>query len=423
MTPTIKAVGALLASTLICTPALAQQNYGATSAAPQTTAQPAAQVDQSATIKTHMPKVSHDAGKAIQALQASVNAKNAAEIPAKLAAAQAVAKTNDDRYVIGLLQLKAGADAKNNAQVAAGIEAMLASGSVTQEEKYPLYLTLGETYSDMKQYDRAATALQQAAQLNPSSVEVVASLAEARAAQGQPKAALALLQKGIKLQQAGGQKAPEAWYKRAVQVAYKAKLPDVLEISREWVQAYPSSSSWTNALAIYQNSAALDEATTLDLMRLKRAAGALTPADYFNYGDIAVRKGFSGEAKSVLEQGFNAKVIDRNDPSFKQLYALATQKTKGDRESLPKSPDGLTAQQALVNGDAYFGYGDYATAAQFYRAALGKSGADSSLVNLHLGMALAREGDKTAASTALKAVSGTEGQIAKYWLTYLSASA
>ncbi len=39
-----------------------------------------------------------------------------------------------------------------------------------------------------------------------------------------------------------------------------------------------------------------------------------------------------------------------------------------------------------------------------------------SLINLHLGMALARRGDKAGATAALNAVTGPRAEIAKYWL-------
>ena len=77
----------------------------------------------------------------------------------------------------------------------------------------------------------------------------------------------------------------------------------------------------------------------------------------------------------------------------------------------------------MNTGDAYFGYGDYAKAAEFYRAALAGQGADANLVNLHLGMALARQGDKAGATAALNAVGGPQVELAKYWLLYLSTKA
>lgn len=418
---TMTAAAALLAGAAFAvSPAMAQMNYGPQAAPPQTTASTAQQpAENPNAIKTHMPKVSREASKSLEALQKAVNANDAASIPAALAAAKATAKSPDDRYVIGILELKAAAAAKNSAGVAAAIEDMLASGSVTQEEKFPLYLNLAQTYSDLKQSDRAAQAYQQALQLSPNSVEATAGLAEAKAAAGQTADAIALLQKGIALQSTGGAKAPEAWYKRAVAIAYKAKLPQATDLARDWVKAYPTPDSWENALAIYQLGANLDENQTLDLMRLKRAAGVLTPSDYFNYGDIAVRKGFSGEAKSVLEQGFAANKIKSSDSSFSQLYSVASAKTKGDLESLPAAPSASANAKATVNaGDAYYGYGKYDKAVEFYKAAMSKPDADPNLINLHLGMALARQGDKAGAVAALKSVGGAYAGLAQYWLLY-----
>lgn len=426
MKSTMTAIGAALVSAaLAAAPAYAQQNYGAQAAPQQSAAdqaQPPAQNPNA--IKTHTPKVSREAGKPIQELQKAVDEKNTAAIPAAAAAAQAAAKTADDRYVIAILQLKAAASAGDKAGIASSIEAMLASGSVTQDEKFPLYLNLAQTYDALKVNDRALQAYQQALQINPNSVEATAGLAEMRAAMGQPAEAVAMLEKGIQLQSAGGARASETWYKRAVSVAYKAKLPAAMELSRKWIAAYPTSDAWQNALAIYQNLAQLDDSRTLDLLRLKRATGVLTAADYFNYGDLAVRRGYSGEAKAVLDEGFAANKANKSDPSFSKLYALASQRAKGDRESLPAAPPaGANARQTSNLGDAYFGYGDYAKAVEFYRAALGREGADASLINLHIGMALARQGDKAGATAALNAAGGPQAELAKFWLLYASTKA
>ena len=68
-------------------------------------------------------------------------------------------------------------------------------------------------------------------------------------------------------------------------------------------------------------------------------------------------------------------------------------------------------------------YGDYAQAAELYRAALGKAGVDKDLANLRLGMTLARSGDKAGATAALNAAGGAQAEVAKLWLTYLATKA
>jgi tetratricopeptide (TPR) repeat protein len=425
MKSTMTAVGALLIGAAFTSPAIAQRGtYGAEAAQQTPASDQAAPAQTSGAIKTHAPKVSKEAGKPLQELQKAVNEKNTAAIPAAMAAAQAAVKTPADKYVLAIMQLKAAADAKDQAGVAAAIEAMLASGETAEDEKFSLYSHLGDAYAAANQNARAAQAYQQALQLNPNSIESTAGLAEALAAQGQAAQAMTLLQKGIALQSTGGAHAPEAWYKRALQIAYKNKLPQAIDVSREWVQAYPSSSSWVNALAVSQNLASLDDAQNLDLMRLKRAVKVLTPGDYFTYGQIALDKGYPGEAKLILDEGFAANAIKRSDPSFSQLYALASKKAEGDKASLAAAPAaGATGRQITSIGDAYYGYGDYAKAAEFYRAALAKSDADANVVNLHLGMALARQGDKAGAAAAFAKVGGANAALAKYWLIYAGAAA
>ena len=53
----------------------------------------------------------------------------------------------------------------------------------------------------------------------------------------------------------------------------------------------------------------------------------------------------------------------------------------------------------------------------------GKPGADANLVNMHLGMALARSGDKAGAAEAFKKVTGPNAAIAQYWTVYVNQQA
>lgn len=372
--------------------------------------------------------ISNSARKSIVALQAAVTAKDAAGISAALAAANAAAKTKDDKYVIAQLHLKAAVDAKDGAGIGAALEAMIASGGATQDELIPLHTNLGKQYYSAKQYDRAAAQFEKAVALNPSNSDATVMLAETRKAQGRGPEAVALLQKGIASRVAAGQKPAEEWYKRAVALAYEGKMPVAGQLSRDWVAAYPTPTNWRDTLRIYQTGSGLDDDMLIDVLRLQRATGSLAgESDYFRYANTAYTKGFPGEAKAVLEEGFAAKAIDRNRPIFRDVLAAASAKTAADRASLAglerAALASSAAKQAMVTGDAYLGYGEWAKAAALYRAALTKSGVDASLANLRLGIALARSGDKAGATAAFKAVTGTRADIAKYWLLYLSTRA
>ena len=48
-----------------------------------------------------------------------------------------------------------------------------------------------------------------------------------------------------------------------------------------------------------------------------------------------------------------------------------------------------TGREARIAGDTFYGYGEYAQAAELYRAALQKGGEDANLLNIRLGASLA----------------------------------
>jgi tetratricopeptide (TPR) repeat protein len=369
--------------------------------------------------------ISKAARKEVVELQTAVNAKDTANIPAKLAAAQAKAKTKEDRHFIAQLQLKAAVDANDDAGMTAAIEAIHASGAVPIAEVAKLYGSLATTHYRAKAFDKAGAALERVIQLEPNNLDAAVTLAETRNAQGRTAEAVSLLQKAISAKAAAGQKVDESWYQRAVGLSYHAKLPNAPELGRQWVAAYPSPKNWRDTIRIYQTSGVLDEASFIDAMRLSHAAGALQGEnDYYRFASALVTKGFSGEAKAVLEQGFAGKSIDKSKQMFSELYSLASTRAQGDRESLAGAASAAKAapdaKKAMVTADAYYGYGDYAQAAELYRVALTKSGVDKDLANLRLGMALARAGDKAGATTALNAAGGGKAEVAKLWLTYLA---
>ena len=387
--------------------------------------QPAKASSATITIGGRTVKVSAQFVKAYQELQTAVTANDGANIAGKLAAAQGVSKSPEERYLVAQLQLKAATAAKNEAAMGAALQALIASGGVPQQQLPLVYVNLGKVHWNQKQFDQAAAMFQKALQADPNNTEATSLLAQARQLQGRTGDAMADLTKAIAQRKASGSKPPEELYKRAVSLAYEKKQPNAIELSREWVSAYPSPASWSDALRIYRNLSNLDEAATLDVLRLARATGALKgDGDFHRYAFATITRGYPGEAKAVLEEGFAANAIDRNKALFKQAIGEATTKSAGERARLSQVAQtalaAKTAKQALTAGDVLYGYGEFARAAELYRAALGRPGADASLINLHLGMALARSGDKAGATAALNAVTGARAELAKYWLIYLA---
>lgn len=365
-------------------------------------------------------KVSSKAQKAILDLQTAVNKGDYASVPAKLAAAQAVASTPDDKYFIGELQLKAAVAQKDNAGMAAAADAVANSGFVDAAMVSKLYAGLGTTFYNEKMFPEAATAFQKAVAVNPNNAEGYTLLGEAKFAQGQKAEAATDFQHAVQLQMASGQKPEEALLKRAVSVAYEAQSPLAVELGREWAAAYPSADSWRNSIAIYRNLSHPDVEGTLDLLRLMQATGAMNAGDYALFAEAAADQSNFNEAQSVIDAGIAAHVVDPANPQFRDILAGLKGKPKAtaaDLEAAAKMSPSTT--NLLRIGDRYYGMGNYSKAADVYRQVLAKPDADKDVANLHLGIALARAGDKAGATAALNAVGGARAQIAKFWLTYV----
>lgn len=401
----ITTTGLALVAAFAAVPAAAQDKPAATTQQPEVKVTP-----------------SKGAMKAIVELQQAVQKNDFATVPAKVAAAQAVATTKEDKYLIGRLQLTAALAAKDDASTAAAIETMVGSGYLDAAKSAALYRGLGGSFYNDKKYPQAAAAYRKAMALDPNDSASAPLLGESLFAQGQKAEAAAAFQRAIQLKTAAGQKPDEALLKRAVAVAYDAQSPAAIEIARQWVTAYPSPGSWSDAIAIYTNLSRPDVEGRLDLLRLKQVTGALNSGgEYAQYARAAAEQNNFNEAHAAFEAGVAAKLIDPKKPEYSDLVQglkVKSAATAADLAAAIKSAaNGMTLMRI---GDRYLALGDQAKAVELYRLALTKPGVDAAVINLHLGMALAKSGDKAGATAAFNAVTGARAEIAKFWLIYLS---
>lgn len=413
---------AIAIAAVIATPAIAQYDRSAAPAPVPSTPQ----VDQQAQANDKSDgqrklRPSSKALKPLSDLQAAIKAKDEAAIAAKLAAAQAAVSTKEDRAILAQLQLQHAAATNDKAAAMAAMDAILATGVLEPAETTVVLQNLSGLRFNAKQYDQAAVVIDRRLQLNPNDIDALGLLAETRNAQGRVADAVTALQRGIQLQSAGGGKPDENWLKRATALAYNAKLPNAAEIAREWVAAYPSATSWHDSIAIYRNTLHPDTEGLLDALRLEAATGALTdPNDYSLYATSAAEQGNYVEALAILNQGAAAKHIDPASADFGPLFAGLKARPQATEADLAEAAKTAPAASTLIRiGDRYYGLGNYAKAAETYRAALAKPNADANEANLHLGMALARSGDKAGAAAAFAKVGGSLSEIAKYWQLYV----
>lgn len=366
-------------------------------------------------------KLSKKGGKAIVELQTAIRANDVANIPAKVAAAKAVADTPDDLYAIGKLELGAATTAKNNEAMVVAINDIAASQFLPKSTVAALYNSVGVAFFNAKNLPRATTMFKTALALDPNNSDTLRLIAESQSAGASPAEAVGAMRRAIEQASASGTRLPEDSYKRAVKVAYEAQDKAAVDFGREWIRAYPSPDSWTNGIAIYRNMLRPDVEGTLDLLRLLRATNALsTSANYTLYATAASDQGNFGEAQAVMDEGLANKLVDRSSTLARDVINGLKSKPKANASELETAAKTVKTPTSMIAvGNRFYGIGNYARAADLFRMAVA-AGGDSSLANLHLGMALARTGDKPGATAALNAVSGAYAPVAQYWLIYVN---
>ena len=331
-----------------------------------------------------------------------------------------------DLFYLAQMKLGIANNLKDNVALEEAVKASVASPFLPATEK-PKYLrNLAALALQRKDYATATSAYEQVVALNPEDPDATLNLALLYSDQKQTPQAVAMLEKAISAKKAKGEKAPEPWYRQRLKLAYDSKLKAQTDAaSVALVTDYPNAVNWYDALNLYRDATNGDDQFNLDVLSLHAPPSTrwAPTANGRNMARLALDKGYPGEAKKTLDEGVAQKKLTGTKPIEKEIAQLSASKIPNDKASLPglekdaaKSPN---AKTALGTGDAYYGYGNYAKAAEMYRLAATKAGVDLPTANLRLGAALAMANDKAGATTAFKAVTGQRQGLANYWLIYL----
>ena len=184
----------------------------------------------------------------IQAAQAS----NWAAAQAALPAAQAAAHGNDAKYIVGQLQVQIGLGTQNTQLQAAGVDAMIASGSARPDQMVTLYnnqANFAVAAGDLAKADRA---LDQVVSLSTNDPLAVARAAQLFVDHNNVPHALEYYRHSIAAQEAAGHPVAPEVRRLQLATAYRAHSPETLALSRAYLAAAPSTQGWHDALAIYR---------------------------------------------------------------------------------------------------------------------------------------------------------------------------
>ncbi|MCR5872136.1 MULTISPECIES: hypothetical protein [unclassified Sphingomonas] len=377
-------------------------------------------------------KVSDAFRKAAIEVETLLKAKDYAGAAGKIDALDALSANDDEKFYVANFRLQIAIGAKDNPGTIRALD-MLIANPKTDPANLPQYNYFrGDLTLAQKKHAEALPYLIKARDLGyvTTGGNLNLQIAQAQLESGQLDAGIASIDAAIKGEEAAGRKAPESWYKFAVDRLYRGgKKAAASEWLGRQMAAYPSAQGWRSTLLIYMEQArekgvAMDADLQLDLFRLMRAAKAMGgEADYIEYADLAQRRGLPWEAKAVIEEGRAAGKVLAGNTAANELYRSATVREKaegslaGEEKGAAAAANGVAAKNV---GDAYLGSRNFVKAVELYRLALQKGGVDANLVNTRLGIALAMQGQKAEAKTAFQAVSGAgRSEIARFWTTWL----
>lgn len=387
-------------------------------------------------------KLSPDVLKPAQAAQTALTAKDVTAAEPAIAQVEAAAKSDDDKYIaatfrLQLEQMKIGAvqAANPNAPVdqtrlAAPLDALLVNPSTPADLKGRFAAVRGTLAFNGKQYPQAIQYFTQAQQLGYREGDLPVMIVKAKIDSGDVRGGLTDLDAYLQQTSAAGQKPTEEYYKYGLSRAATAKLkPETMTWLVRWVNAYPTAKNWRDAVVVYglqpNALATLDKGQKLDLFRLLRVNKALADqADFLEYAQYARDKGLPGETQSVIQEGMAAGKIPAGSTSARDFLAEATGqlKAEGSLGGLEaKSRTSASGVLAAGTADAYLSTGNYAKAVELYKLSLTKGGVNADDINTHIGIALARSGDKAGAQAAFASVkTAPRTDIATLWTTWLA---
>jgi tetratricopeptide (TPR) repeat protein len=370
--------------------------------------------------------LTRDERNALTALQTAVAGQDRAAQDSALAAARAVARGADAQYGVAHLQFEIGRARGDQAMQTQAIDAMVASGSAPPEELASLLSNQAGRAFSASDFQRADRLLARVLELTPNDPTFLASYGQFKARIGDRPAAVTLLQRALAANLAAGRPSPQDWHQRALALAADGRMvPQAIALGRALVTAYPSPITWRDALLVYRELSPADPALSLDIGRLLRASGGLSgERDYIELATTLSDAQLPGEAKAVLDEGVARGMVETAKPAVATLLAAVGRRATADRATLARQRTqalaAATGQPARAAADLHYGFGQYAEAAELYRAALQKGGEDANLVNSRLGASLALAGQAEPARAAFDAVTGPRADLAGFWMAWLA---
>ena len=356
---------------------------------------------------------------------AAAEAPDYAALKAGFPTIVAAAETADDRYAAGSFIYANAAKQRDQATALQGMEMMLQSGKVPEENIGQFNFVAGQLAYAAKDYAKARPYFQASADAGYTENDPLIFVAESYFAEDQAQQGLTYLSDLINAKVAAGETVDEAWLKRGLAQAYNNNLnAEANRYSSWYVSQYPGDDSWGDAVAILLNTGGYQNPEILDLLRLGQRVGVLRDSKlYLEYIDAADYRRLPAEVVSVIDEGYANGMLDETDPFVTDTRRQAAERVAADKADLDglmadANEAGASINTVLAAGDALLGLGRPAEAEPFYAKALEMPNANTAMVMTRLGIAQFDQGKLAEAEATFNKVEGAREPIANLWAIY-----
>ncbi len=325
--------------------------------------------------------VSAKVGKPLKEAQDAAKAGNFNEAIAKAKEAQSIpGRTSYEDYVINQFLAYAYNSKKDYKNAMAATEATLKYSGLSKADRVKLLKALAQQAYHIKDYAKTIDYADRYQREAGADTGMQLLVANCYYQQHNYKASLAGTEAIINSTERAGHAPPQNVYGLFLSSAYQ--LRDSANIKRglfALVTHYPNDGYW-NALIKQINSQGVNPYGQLDIMRLQYQKHLLkTDDDWFNFAKLAFALNLPGDAKSILDEGFKAKVLGNapanRDQRLKQVVDEAVTKDKAILElDDATTAKGTAGDNDIMVGRRFASYGQYDKAIAAITRGLAKDG-------------------------------------------------
>lgn len=372
-----------------------------------------------------------EVGKPLQQAGDLLKAGKAKEALAKVREADAVAgKTAAEQVTIDRMKGAAAQRAGDIATAVQAFESVFNSGKLAGAEQAQVAESLAFAYSQQRDWTRTNQwiARAQAAGANGAQLKQLQAYVQGQSgdyaaiAKDSLAAVAAAEQAGRRPDEGDLLRLADAQVRTGNSAGQIATLDKLLAY-------YPKKEHWAILLGRLPRKSGFSARFSLDLMRLRLATGTLSkPEEFMEMAQLALQAGLPAEGKTVVDKGFEAKVLGTGAQAdrHKRLLDLAVkQQAEGAASIDTDARDAAAAKDgnALVQvGYAYSTMGQADKGVALIEQGIAKGGlkrADDA--KLRLGLALLQSGkNKAKAVQVFRSMQGNDGaaDLGRLWAVY-----